>query len=449
MAQKMGRNMIDTFFQLKARGTTVRTEVLAGITTFMTMAYILAVNPDILSVTGMNQGALLTATALSAMVATLVMALVANLPFALAPGMGINAFFAFTVCLGMGKSWQFALAAVLIEGIIFIILTACDVREAIINAIPLPIKHAMSAGIGLFIALIGLNHAGIVTTGMSAAPDGSLSGILCQLGDLQTPDALVALAGILIGGVLLSLRVRGALLMAMLAAAAIGIPLGVTMLPAGWSPVSMPPSLKPLLFQFDFSQFFTLDMVVVVVTFLFVDLFDTVGTLIGVASEADMLDEQGHVPNVKRALFADAIGTTFGAACGTSTVTTYVESAAGVADGGRTGLTALTVAILFGLSLFFAPLFHIIPSAATAPALVLVGFFMMSPILKIDWKDATLGIPCFLTIVVMPFSFSIADGIAFGIVSYVLLKGLTGQARELRPLILLLAAIFVLKYMFL
>jgi AGZA family xanthine/uracil permease-like MFS transporter len=432
--------MLDRIFKLRAHDTTVRTEVLAGLTTFMTMAYILAVNPDILSKTGMDAGAVLTATALSAMVGTLVMALLANLPFALAPGMGINAFFAFTVCLGMGKSWQFALAAVLIEGIIFIILTACDVREAIINAIPLPLKHAISAGIGLFIAMIGLDNAGTITSG---------SGTLVTLGNLHDGAALVALVGIIIGGALLALRLRGALLVSILVATAIGIPLGVTALPAGWRPVSLPPSLKPILFQFDFSQFFSLEMLVVVLTFLFVDLFDTVGTLIGVASEADMLDEEGHVPNVKQALFADAIGTTFGAACGTSTVTTYVESAAGVADGGRTGLTAFTVAILFGLSLFFAPLFQIIPSAATAPALVLVGFFMMGPILKIDWKDPTLGIPCFLTLIITPFSYSIADGISFGVMSYVILMTVTGKVHELKPLIVILAGVFILKQLLL
>ncbi|MCF7848240.1 MAG: NCS2 family permease [Kiritimatiellales bacterium] len=441
--------MLEKLFRLTAHGTTVRTEVRAGITTFMTMAYILAVNPGILSATGMEFDAVLTATALSAMVATLVMAFLANLPFALAPGMGINAFFAFTVCIGMGRSWQFALTAVLIEGILFIALTACNVREAIINAIPLPIKHAISGGIGLFIALIGLENAGVVRTGMSAAPDGALTGTLTALGSLQEPVVLVALVGMVVGGALLAAKVRGALLIAILSATIAGIPFGVTTLPDGWQPMGVPPSLSPVFMKFEFGQVLTMDMLVAVATFLFVDLFDSVGTLIGVASRANMLDAEGRVPKARQALFADAIGTTFGAICGTSTVTVYVESAAGVADGGRTGLTALTVAVLFGLSLFFAPVFQVIPAAATAPALVLVGLFMMEPILKVEWKDYAVAIPCFLALIIMPFSYSIADGIAFGIISHVLIKLASGKATELKPVAVLLALIFILKYLLL
>jgi len=439
--------MFDQVFKLSENKTTLSTEIRAGITTFMTMAYILAVNPNILSAAGMNQGGVLTATALSAMVATLIMALLANLPFALAPGMGLNAFFAYTVCLGMGKSWQFALTAVLIEGIIFILLTAYNVRGAIIDAIPLPVKHAISAGIGLFIALIGLTNAGIVKTGLSANPDGTLSGTLVALGNLQEPAVLVALFGIALGGILLVIRVRGALLIAIFSATLLGIPCGVTTVPEGWRPIGIPPSLKPVFMQFEFGQIFTLDMLMVVVTFLFVDLFDTMGTLVGVADRVNMLDENGMIPNAKQALFADAVGTTFGAVCGTSTVTTYVESAAGVSDGGRTGLTAFTVAILFGLSLFLAPLFQIIPSAATAPALVLVGLFMMKPVVNVDWSNYRFAIPCFFTLIMMPFTYSIAHGIAFGIVSYVLIGLATGKFSELKPATIVLAALLMFKYL--
>jgi len=429
--------MLEKLFKLKENGTNVKTEILAGLTTFMTMAYILVVNPDILSKTGMDFGAIVTATGLSAIVATLVMALWANLPFALAPGMGLNAFFAFTVCLGLGHPWQFALTAVFIEGLIFIVLTFFNVRSAIVNAIPLPLKHAVSCGIGLFIAFIGLVSAGIIKQGQ---------GIPVTLGDVTSMPALIALLGLLVGGILLVRKVKGALLLAIVFSTVAALLLGVAHLPENRVFVTLPPSLEPILFKFTFSHIFTRDMLIIVLTFLFVDMFDTVGTLVGVASKADMLDEKGGVPNVKQALFADAIGTTVGACIGTSTVTVYVESAAGVTEGGRTGLTALVVAVLFGVALFFAPVFQMIPGCATAPVLILVGLFMMSPILKINFDDYTESLPCFLTIVMMPFAYSIAEGISFGIISYVLLKALSGKFKEVSWLMAVLAVLFLIKY---
>lgn len=427
---------MDKFFKLSENNTTVKTEILAGVTTFMTMAYILAVNPGILSATGMDKNAVFTATAISSIVATLVMALVARLPFALAPGMGLNAFFAFTVVLGMGYSWQFALTAVFLEGIIFLVLTAFNIRELIVNAIPLSMKHAVSAGIGLFIAFIGLQNAGVIVNN---------DAVLVGLGDMGSPSVLVAMFGILLIGVLLALKVKGALLIGIFAATVAGIPFGVTHLPEGHL-VDVPPSVAPIFFKMDFSQVFSMDMLVVLFTFLFVDMFDTVGTLVGVSSKANMLDAEGRVPRVKQALFADAIGTTFGAMMGTSTVTTYVESASGVAEGGRTGLTSLTTAGLFLVALFFAPLFTMIPGAATAPALVLVGLFMLSPIVKVNLDDFTESIPAFLTIIMMPLSYSIAEGIVFGMLSYVLLKLLTGKFKDISIVMYVLAALFILKF---
>lgn len=428
--------MFEKYFNLKKNNTTVKTEVLAGITTFMTMAYILAVNPGILSSTGMDKSALFTATALSAIVATVFMALVARLPFALAPGMGLNAFFAFTVVLGMGYTWEFALTAVFIEGLIFLVLTAFNIRELIVNAIPLALKHAVSAGIGLFIAFIGLQNAGVIVNN---------DAVLVGLGEMSSPTVLVAFFGLLLTGVLLALKVKGALLIGIFASTIAGLFCGVTHTPEAGI-VSTPPSLAPIFFKFDFSNVFSLDMLVVLFTFLFVDMFDTVGTLVGVSSKADMLDEKGRVPRVKQALFADAVGTTIGAILGTSTVTTYVESASGVAEGGRTGLTSLTTAGMFFIALFFAPLFIMIPAAATAPALILVGLFMLSPIAKIDLNDFTEAIPAFLTIIMMPLTYSIAEGIVFGMLSFVLLKLLTGKAKEISPIMYILAVLFILKF---
>ncbi|WP_372774983.1 NCS2 family permease [Mangrovibacterium sp.] len=430
---------MQNFFKLKENNTTVRTEILAGVTTFMTMAYILAVNPDILSAAGMDKGAVFTATALASVVGTLVMALLARLPFALAPGMGLNAFFAFSVCLGMGHSWQFALTAVFIEGIIFLLLTAFNIREMIVNAIPTNIKHAISVGIGLFIAFIGLKNAGVVV----ANPATFVS--LGEITDLAgNAGALIALLALVITGVLLALRVKGALLIGILVGTVLGIPFGITHLPESFD--FTPPSLSPIFMQFEWAEMITTDMLLVVFTFLFVDMFDTVGTLIGVCSKANMLDKEGRVPRAKQALFADAIGTTVGAVLGTSTVTTYVESAAGVAEGGKTGLTALTTAFLFALALFFSPIFLMIPGAATAPALILVGAMMMSPIKNINLDDFTESIPVFLTIIMMPLAFSIAEGIVFGMLSYVLLKLLTGKTKEISPIMYVLAILFVVSF---
>lgn len=402
----------------------------------MTMAYILAVNPDILSATGMDKNALFTATALSACIATLVMAFVARLPFALAPGMGLNAFFAYTVVLGMGYSWHIALTAVFIEGFIFLILTIFNIRELIVKAIPISMKHAVSAGIGLFIAFIGLQNAGVIVSDEAT---------LVKLGDMSTCSVLLALGGIVLTAVLLSMKVKGALLIGIFIATIAGIPLGVTHLPEGHL-AGLPPSPGPIFFKFDFSRIFTLDMLIVLFTFLFLDMFDTVGTLVGVSSKAGMLDSEGQVPRVKQALFADSIGTIAGAILGTSTVTTYVESASGVAEGGKTGLTSLATAFLFFVALFFAPLFTMVPPAATAAALVLVGFFMMSPILKIDFDDYTDAIPAFITIIIMPLTYSIAEGIVFGMLTYVILKILTGKFKDLSPVMLVLAVLFVLKF---
>jgi AGZA family xanthine/uracil permease-like MFS transporter len=371
-------NMLDKYFKITENKSTLRTEIIAGITTFMTMVYILAVNPSILSACGMDKDAVFTATALSAVVATLVMALVAKLPFALAPGMGLNAFFAFTVVLGMGYSWEFALTAVFLEGIIFLILTAFNVRELIVDSIPLNLKHAVSVGIGLFIAFIGLKGTGLIVDNPAT---------LVSLGDMKNPAILVGMVGVLIIGVLLVKKIKGAILIGILSSTIIGLFVGVTIVPENFTFVSLPPSIEPVFFKFDFSQVFTFDMLIVLFTFLFVDMFDTVGTLVGVSSKAGMLDKDGKVPRVKQALFADSIGTFVGAILGTSTVTTYVESAAGVAEGGKTGMTALTVAAMFVLSLFFAPIFMIIPAAATAPALVIVGLFMISPITNINLDD--------------------------------------------------------------
>lgn len=429
--------MLDKFFKITENKSTLKTEIIAGITTFMTMVYILAVNPSILSDAGMDKDAVFTATALSALIATLVMALVAKLPFALAPGMGLNAFFAYTVVLGMGYSWEFALTAVFLEGIIFLLLTAFNIRELIVNSIPLNLKHAISVGIGFFIAFIGLQSTGLIVDNPAT---------LVSLGSMKNPSVLIGLAGVLITGVLLAKKVKGALLIGILSATFIGLFVGVTVVPDNFQAMSLPPSIEPIFFKFDFSQILSFDMLIVLFTFLFVDMFDTVGTLVGVSSKADMLDKEGRVPRVKRALFADSIGTTVGAVLGTSTVTTYVESAAGVAEGGKTGMTALTVAVMFGLALFFAPVFMMIPPEATASALIIVGLFMISPIMKIDLNDFTEAIPAFFTIVMMPLTYSIAQGIVFGMLSYVFLKLLTGRHKEIKPIMYIIAILFIIKF---
>ena len=427
-------SFLEKQFKLSQNKTTVKTEVLAGITTFMTMAYILSVNPITLEAAGMEFGAVFTATAISSIVGILVMAFAANLPFALAPGMGLNAFFAYYVVQTLGYPWQMALTAVLIEGIIFIILTFLNVREAIINSIPSTLKKAVSVGIGLFIALIGLANAKVIVPG---------SGVLVELGDIKAGDPLLALVGLAITGALLAKKVKGALFIGILLTTIVGFPMGITKIPDAI--VSMPPSLRPTFAQFDFSSLFTLDMLVIVFTFLFVDLFDTVGTLVGVATKANMLEKDGKVPKAKQALLADAIATTVGATLGTSTVTTYVESAAGVAEGGRTGLTSLTTGLLFLVALLFSPLFIMIPLSATAPVLVLVGLFMLSPIKDIPFEDYTESIPAFLAIIMMPLTYSISEGIVFGILGYVVIKILTGRTKDISLLMYVVAVLFLFK----
>ncbi|MGL6173324.1 MAG: NCS2 family permease [Cellulosilyticaceae bacterium] len=429
--------MLENYFKLKENNTTVRTEVVAGITTFMTMAYILIVNPSILSAAGMDQGAVFTATALSAVVSTLLMGLYAKLPFAQAPGMGLNAYFAFTVVLGMGYSFEFALTAVLLEGLIFIALTIFNVREAIVDAIPTSIKQAIAVGIGLFIALIGLEGAGVIVH-----PEGG--GTIVALGNIVSGSGLLTIIGIALTSILLARNVKGALFIGMLGTAAIGIPMGVVELPQQL--ISMPPSLSSTFFKFELHNIFTIDMLVVLFTLLFMDMFDTIGTLVGVATKAKMLDENGKVPNVKKALFADAIGTTLGACLGTSTVSTFVESASGVAEGGRTGLTAVATAGMFFLALFFSPIFSVITPAVTASALVLVGLFMVEPIKEINFEDFTEAIPAFLTMLMMPLTYSISDGIVFGVISFIILKLATGKRKEISLATVIVGAIFILKF---
>lgn len=428
--------MFEKFFKLKQNGTNVRTEIIAGITTFLTMAYILAVNPNILSATGMDAHALFTTTAIAAIFGTLVMALWAKLPFALAPGMGLNAFFAFTVVLGMGYTWQFALTAVLIEGIIFILLTMFNIREAIVNAIPKTLKTAISAGIGLFIAFIGLQNAGIIVNNEAT---------LVHLGDITSGTALLGLIGLIITSVLIIKKVKGDLLIGIIVTALIGIPMGITHFNGV---ASLPPSIEPIFFKFDFTQVFSFDMLVVVFTFLFVDIFDTLGTLVGVSSKAGMLDKDGKIPNAKKAFMADALGTTIGAMLGTSTVTTYVESAAGVSEGGRTGLTSLVTALCFVVALFFAPIFIAIPGAATAPALILVGLFMMTAVKDLDLTEYSESIPAFICILAMPLTYSIAEGITLGLLSYVLINLLSANFKKLTISMYILAILFILKYIF-
>ena len=456
---------LDKIFHLKENHTDVKTEVMAGITTFMTMAYILAVNPNILSASGMDRGAIFTATALSSFIATCLMALLSNYPFVLAPGMGLNAYFTYTVVLGMGYTWQQALSAVFAEGIIFILLSLTNVREAIFNSIPMNLKHAVSVGIGLFIAFIGLQNAKIVVGNdstlvsifsfKSSVAEGTFSS--------QGITVLLALIGVLVTAILLAKNVKGGILWGILITWILGILCQLThlyvpnadlgyysLLPDFSNGISVP-SMMPTFMKMDFSIVFSLDFVVIMFAFLFVDMFDTLGTLIGVASKADMLDKDGKLPRIKGALLSDAVGTTVGAMCGTSTVTTFVESASGVAEGGRTGLTSLVAAVLFGLSLLLSPIFLAIPSFATAPALIVVGYLMLTSVTKIDFNDMTEAIPCFIAIIAMPFMYSISEGISMGVISYVVINVITGKAKEkkISLLMYILAVLFVLKYIFL
>ena len=455
---------LDKIFHLKENHTDVKTEVMAGITTFMTMAYIPAVNPNILSASGMDRGAVFTATALSAFIATCLMALLSNYPFVLAPGMGLNAYFTYTVVLGMGYTWQQALAAVFAEGIIFILLSLTNVREAIFNSIPMNLKHAVSVGIGLFIAFIGLQNAKIVVGNdstlvsifsfKSSVAEGTFSS--------QGITVLLALIGVLVTAILLAKNVKGGILWGILITWILGIICQLThlyvpnadlgyysLLPDFSNGISVP-SMMPTFMKMDFSIVFSLDFVVIMFAFLFVDMFDTLGTLIGVASKADMLDKDGKLPKIKGALLSDAVGTSVGAVCGTSTVTTFVESASGVAEGGRTGLTSLVAGVLFALSLLLSPIFLAIPSFATAPALIVVGYLMLTSVTKIDFNDMTEAIPCFIAIIAMPFMYSISEGISMGVISYVVINVITGKAKEkkISLLMYILAVLFILKYIF-
>jgi AGZA family xanthine/uracil permease-like MFS transporter len=430
-------------FGFDAEKHSVRTEIVAGITTFLTMAYILAVNPSIFSALDMPKGAVFTATALAALIGTLVMAFYAKKPFALAPGMGLNAFFVFTVCLGYGHSWQFALTAVFLEGILFIILTLTKVRSWILNAIPLSLKHAIGAGIGLFIAFIGLQNAGIIVNN-----DATLVG----LGKITQGTALLAVIGLVITGALVILKVKGSILIGILATAVIGLfikdPATGAAITKFSGVVSAPDSLSPIFCKFEWGSILSWDMLAIVFTFLFIDMFDTMGTIIGVSQKAGMVDEKGNVDGIDKMFMADSIATVCGACFGTSTTTTYVESASGVGAGGRTGLTAFTTACCFALALLFSPIFLAIPSAATAPALVIVGVMMMTPVVKIDWEDYCESIPAFITILLMPVAYSISDGILIGVISYVLLNACAGKFKKISPTMWILAALFICKYIF-
>lgn len=425
---------MEKLFHLKDRGTTVSKEVIAGLTTFLAMSYILAVNPGMLSQTGMAWGAVFTATAVSSAIATLVMAFCANLPVALAPGMGLNAFFTYTVVMGMGCSWQLALTAVLLEGILFIILSFAGIREAVINSIPLSLRKAVAVGIGLFITLIGLSNGGIVS-----GDTGTIIGFV----NLGNRTALVAVLGLVITIVLYILNVPGAVLIGVAATTVIGIPFGVTKIPDGFTPLSSPAA--PLFCKFSFAEVFTMKFFMIFFTFLFVDMFDTIGTLMGVASQANLIDEKGNIPRVKGALLADAAGTVVGACLGTSTVTSFVESSSGIAAGGRTGLSSVVTAAMFLLALFFGPLFGLVPSAATAPALIFVGFLMMRAVTSIDFTDPSEGIPAFITIMTMPFAYSIATGISWGMIAYVICKVCGRKVREIPVVTWILVAVFIFK----
>ena len=460
--------MLEKVFKLSENKTDAKTEILAGITTFMTMAYILAVNPSILSATGMDSGAVFTATALAAFIGTLLMAIFANYPFALAPGMGLNAYFAYTVVLGMGYSWEYALTAVFAEGIIFILLSATNVREAIFNAIPQNLKAAVSVGIGLFIAFIGLQKTKIVIGGstllqlFSVDKYNEVNGVSASFNDVGI-TVLLAIIGIIVTGILVVKNIKGNILWGILITWLLGIicqftglyvpnaDLGFYSLLPNFSNGLSIPSLSPIFCKLDFSGIFSLNFIVILFAFLFVDLFDTIGTLIGVSAKADMLDENGKLPRIKGALMADAVATTVGAVIGTSTTTTFVESASGVSEGGRTGLTSVTTAILFGLSLFLSPIFLAIPSFATAPALVIVGLYMLTNVTNIDFNDMSEAIPCYVCIIAMPFFYSISEGISMGVITYVALNLITGKAKEKKVSILMyvLAVLFILKYVFL
>ena len=428
-------NFLTKAFGFDPKKHSVRTEIIAGVTTFLTMAYILAVNPSIFgALQDMPNAPVFTATALAAIVGTLVMSLYAKKPFGLAPGMGLNAFFVFTVCLGMGYSWQFALTAILIEGIIFVILSATKVREMIVDAIPASLKNAIGAGIGLYIAFIGLQNAGIIVDNGST---------LVTLGDLKSPSSVLFIIGLILTSVLVVLKVKGGILIGMLGTAIIGIPFGLSKFTGV---IAMPASIAPIFCKFEWTQVFSWDMLVVVFTFLFIDMFDTIGTVVGVSVKSGMMDQDGHVDGIGKILMADAVATTAGACFGTSTTTTYIESATGVAEGGRTGLTSFVVAVCFAIALLFSPIFLAIPSAATGAVLVIVGVMMMAPIRNIDWNDYSEAIPAFITAIMMPLAYSIAHGILLGMISYVVINAICGKFKKISVTMWVLAVLFLLRY---
>lgn len=430
-------SFIQKTFGMDPAKHSIRTEIIAGITTFLTMAYILAVNPSIfgaLAAQGMPTDAVFTATALAAIVGCLVMSIYAKKPFGLAPGMGLNAFFVFTVCLGMGHSWQMALTAIFLEGILFILLTITNVRKLIVDAIPMNLKRAIGAGIGLYIAFIGLKSAGIIVSSDSTS---------VTLGPLSDSTSILAIIGLLLTSVLVILKVRGGMLLGILVTTIIGIPMGVTNFNGL---LSTPPSISSIFCQFEWSQIFSWDMVAIVFTFLFIDMFDTIGTVVGVSVKSGMVDEKGNVDGINKVLMADAVATVAGAMFGTSTTTTYIESASGVSEGGRTGLTSFTIAVCFAIALLFSPLFLAIPGAATGPVLFIVGVMMAAPVKEIDWEDYSEAIPAFVTMLLMPLAYSISDGIMLGMISYVVINALTGKFKKVSVTMWILAVLFVLRY---
>lgn len=430
-------SFIQKTFGMDPAKHSIRTEIIAGITTFLTMAYILAVNPSIfgaLATQGMPTDAVFTATALAAIVGCLVMSIYAKKPFGLAPGMGLNAFFVFTVCLGMGHSWQMALTAIFLEGILFILLTITNVRKLIVDAIPMNLKRAIGAGIGLYIAFIGLKSAGIIVSSDSTS---------VTLGPLSDSTSILAIIGLLLTSVLVILKVRGGMLLGILVTTIIGIPMGVTHFNGL---LSTPPSISSIFCQFEWSQIFSWDMVAIVFTFLFIDMFDTIGTVVGVSVKSGMVDEKGNVDGINKVLMADAVATVAGAMFGTSTTTTYIESASGVSEGGRTGLTSFTIAVCFAIALLFSPLFLAIPGAATGPVLFIVGVMMAAPVKEIDWDDYSEAIPAFVTMLLMPLAYSISDGIMLGMISYVVINALTGKFKKVSVTMWILAILFVLRY---
>ena len=432
----MNNQFLQRYLGFDPKTMNLRTEIIAGITTFLTMSCILAVNPDILSAASMDKGAVFTATALSSALATILLAFLAKLPLAQAPGMGLNAFFAFTLVQGMGYSWQTALTVVLVEGIIFVLLTIFNIRDKIVDCIPVNLRYAISVGIGMFIAFVGLKNIGVIVHNDAT---------LVALGAF-TPAALIGIFGILLSGVLCYRKVKGALFIGIIITTLVGIPFGVTSLPEGFSLVSSPQSMAPTFFQFDFSSLLDFDLIVVTVIMVFMDLFNTIGTLVGAANQAGMVTKEGNIPHMKEALLSDAVGTCIGAVCGTSTVTTFVESSAGIAEGGRSGVTSLVTGLLFLLALFFSPLFLVIPSAATAGALFIVGVFMMNGLKDINIDDMTEALPAFVTIISMVLTYSIAEGIVLGLLSYCIMKIFTGRFKDVHPALYVLAVLFVLKY---